>query len=1096
MKQRFSALDVRAIVTALQQRLIGLRLQGIYDVNSKTFLLKFTKPDRKELVIVESGIRIHTTDYTRDKSITPSTFCMKLRKHLKARRLTSVRQFGMDRVIDFEFAVAAGADAEGTYHIICEFYASGNVILTDYQYNILALLRVVHIGDEKAFAVGMKYDLAKSRNIEPVDRVQLVEYLKKAAPKDTLKRMLATFGTYGPALSEHVILRAGLAPSLKVATALDLDPQSPQVSALVNAYRDAFEIVERLGREVCPGYIAFLPKKDGADDDDDDDVFDDFGPWLFEQYRSKPHREFPSFSDAADVFFSNIEAQKLKSKAHQQEAAAERKLEAIKQEHEGRVAALEQAHRRTEEQARRIEMNLEFVDQAIMIIRQAVAAGMDWKELEELVRDQKEQENPIAERILKLNLSVNQITLELDDPADWDTSDSDSDDADADHGEFSGPLSVDVDIFQTAFANAQRYYSSRRQAGIKHAKTLAVSSQALQSAEQKIKADLKATKITATVSQTRKPFWFEKFAWFLSSDGYLVLAGHDMQQNELLVKRHLRPGDAYVHADIHGAASVIIKNKLASAPESTSVTDKALGDKEPPRGELSAENIPPSTLFQAGIMSVCQSRAWDAKILTPAWWVEARQVSKTAPTGEYLSTGSFMIRGKKHFLPPTQLVYGFGLLFRLADDESVARHSAARQQRRAIMEENLKTAAGSADSKQASAPVKPAAADDADDSFTIIDAKEKPVAAAAGTMDFDAARIKYNLEEIENATEDAFQDADTHMANAGGDSKRRLTAKERRDQRKQNSEAAQPAQVPVPVLKQEPAGKLSKKEQRRLAEEAKYAQPQQSKEEKKQQPQKRGKKGKMKKMKEKYAEQDEEDRNLRMALLGAAGKKSAGKDVSLAESTDREPLGKVEQPPSIVDQIKALAVEDPTEPQSSAEPNDAVAKEEEEEEEEPEKQGVENNDDEDVPELPMEQLNVLDTLTSSPLAGDNLSFAIPVCAPYTSLSSYKYRVKLVPGTMKKGKACKMALTVMLAANDGNKPRSAVQTTGDADAIERAELETILANREKALMKAVPETEMIAQMLGKVKVTAPNMESIKQKSKAAAKSRAKSKAKNE
>ncbi|KAJ1756435.1 hypothetical protein LPJ69_004774, partial [Coemansia sp. RSA 1752] len=734
------------------------------------------------------------------------------------------------------------------------------------------------------------------------------------------------------------------------------------------------------------------------------------------------------------------------------------------QEHEGRVAALELAHRKTEEQARRIEMNLEFVDQAIMIMRQAVAAGMDWKELEELVRDQKEQDNPIAERIVKLNLSINQITLELDDPADWDSDeDEDSEDGES-HGEFSGPLTVDVDIFQTAFANAQRYYSSRRQAGVKHAKTLAVSSQALQSAEQKIKADLKAIKITATVSQTRKPFWFEKFAWFLSSDGYLVLAGHDMQQNELLVKRHLRPGDAYVHADIHGAASVIIKNKLAAAPESTSVTDKALGEKAP-RGELTAETIPPSTLFQAGIMSVCQSRAWDAKILTPAWWVEARQVSKTAPTGEYLSTGSFMIRGKKHFLPPTQLVYGFGLLFRLADDESIARHTAARQQRRAIMEENLKSvgAKDAVDSTQA-APM----TDDKDDSFTIIDA-EKPEPKA---MDFSAARIKYNLDEIENATEDAFKDADTRT-DAGVDTKRRLTAKERRDQRKPKSESLEQEK------QSEHVGKLSKKEQRRLDEEAKY-EKQQPKE--KQQQQKRGKKGKMKKMKEKYAEQDDEDRDLRMELLGAAGKKETREEAVQADLNQEAP--NVEQPPpSIVDQIKALAAKNSTDPEPSADASEDVT-------EETEKRV---DDEDEVPELPMEHLNVLDTLTASPLPDDNLSFAIPVCAPYTSLSSYKYRVKLVPGTMKKGKACKMALTVMLAAADSNKPRSV--HSQDANEAERLELETILANREKTLMKAVPETEMIAQMLGKVKVTAPNMESIKQKSKAAAKSRAKSKAKD-
>lgn len=72
-------------------------------------------------------------------------------------------------------------------------------------------------------------------------------------------------------------------------------------------------------------------------------------------------------------------------------------------------------------------------------------------------------------------------------------------------------------------------------------------------------------------------------------------------------------------------------------------------------------------------MSVCQSKAWDAKIITSAYWVNADQVSKTAPTGEYLTTGSFMVRGKKNFLPPVQLVYGLGLLFRL-DEQSIPNH--------------------------------------------------------------------------------------------------------------------------------------------------------------------------------------------------------------------------------------------------------------------------------------------------------------------------------------------------------------------------------------------------------------------------------------
>ena len=46
---------------------------------------------------------------------------------------------------------------------------------------------------------------------------------------------------------------------------------------------------------------------------------------------------------------------------------------------------------------------------------------------------------------------------------------------------------------------------------------------------------------------------FEKFVWFVTSEGYLCLCGRDAQQNEILIKRHMDPTDVYLHADIHGA---------------------------------------------------------------------------------------------------------------------------------------------------------------------------------------------------------------------------------------------------------------------------------------------------------------------------------------------------------------------------------------------------------------------------------------------------------------------------------------------------------------------------------------------------------------
>lgn len=60
-------------------------------------------------------------------------------------------------------------------------------------------------------------------------------------------------------------------------------------------------------------------------------------------------------------------------------------------------------------------------------------------------------------------------------------------------------------------------------------------------------------------------------------------------------------GDLYVHADLHGASSVILKNP-------------------------SGEEVPPKTLIEAGTMAICYSAAWEAKVITSAWWVYHNQV--------------------------------------------------------------------------------------------------------------------------------------------------------------------------------------------------------------------------------------------------------------------------------------------------------------------------------------------------------------------------------------------------------------------------------------------------------------------------------------
>lgn len=55
MKNRFSLVDLRAIIASLQKELIGLRLANVYDLNQKTYIFKFAKPDLKVSLLIESG---------------------------------------------------------------------------------------------------------------------------------------------------------------------------------------------------------------------------------------------------------------------------------------------------------------------------------------------------------------------------------------------------------------------------------------------------------------------------------------------------------------------------------------------------------------------------------------------------------------------------------------------------------------------------------------------------------------------------------------------------------------------------------------------------------------------------------------------------------------------------------------------------------------------------------------------------------------------------------------------------------------------------------------------------------------------------------
>ena len=78
MKSRFSTLDIISILEELQEYL-GMRVNQVYDIDNKPYLIKLNQPDKKTVLLIESGIRLHTTEFDWPKNPAPSGFSMKLR---------------------------------------------------------------------------------------------------------------------------------------------------------------------------------------------------------------------------------------------------------------------------------------------------------------------------------------------------------------------------------------------------------------------------------------------------------------------------------------------------------------------------------------------------------------------------------------------------------------------------------------------------------------------------------------------------------------------------------------------------------------------------------------------------------------------------------------------------------------------------------------------------------------------------------------------------------------------------------------------------------------------------------------------------------
>jgi len=193
-------------------------------------------------------------------------------------------------------------------------------------------------------------------------------------------------------------------------------------------------------------------------------------------------------------------------------------------------------------------------------------------------------------------------------------------------------MDIEIDFEKNLEENASAYFEKSKAAkkklvGLKKAMI------DLEKKSSKIKEKPKASQLAVK----RKRQWFEAFHWFKSSQGFLVIGGRDAKSNETVVKKHFDKEDLFLHADIQGGSACVVKSD--------------------------GKTISKETLQEAAQFAAVWSKAWQQKLTSVNVYAASKeQVSKKAPSGEAISTGGFMIYGKRQWFRKTPLHFAVGLL--------------------------------------------------------------------------------------------------------------------------------------------------------------------------------------------------------------------------------------------------------------------------------------------------------------------------------------------------------------------------------------------------------------------------------------------------
>jgi len=322
----------------------------------------------------------------------------------------------------------------------------------------------------------------------------------------TLGVFVATSLGFGSIYGTDIIARAGL------------DPKKPAKEMSLEEISKLHNTIMVLGRMkprpcICEGTVA---------------------PFLLKNCKNPRFKE--TFSQALDEYFSALAEEVEKKEEIGIKEAEQVRIERIEKQQEISREKWLRIEKESKKAGDLIYANYSLVKGALEGLKKARDMGLSWEEIKTRI---KEEGTPEAETIKEIREKDAVIVMDL------------------------GGKEIEIDIRQTVEENAARYYEDAKWARKKL--------EGLIKAKKELAEIGKKPEIPKEVKpeKPKRARWYEKYKWFISSEGFLVVAGRNAEQNDTLLAKHAYSDDWVFHADIPGAGFVVIQGSGKDVPEQT-----------------------------------------------------------------------------------------------------------------------------------------------------------------------------------------------------------------------------------------------------------------------------------------------------------------------------------------------------------------------------------------------------------------------------------------------------------------------------------------------------------------------------------------------